>query len=190
MQLYTATPFESLPKIRADDDWMRKRQGLRLPIHSPSTQAAKQYWFTKIKQYAQAASQLGRSDIDKLAFVRDWNESADGIDRFYITVEIMEVTSKSWEKVNNIHASQELVANHLHVLDETRRVFKNGITFPGEIAQTDPLHLPTPTQGRLEDLPTPGPLPASISSQLSVSRPPAVAVVAKAMGLASETETR
>lgn len=168
MQLHSSN---GLPKLRANDDWLRQRQGLVLPVRSPSTPEAKQYFFSKMKEYALAASDSGNSKIDILALCREWNDTADGKFRCYITVEILETYMKTWEKVNNIHASQELIGQHLDILKDSRAIFRaSDMEFPTFIASDTMPSIPLAPQGRITDLS--GNTPASVSTQLSISHPP------------------
>lgn len=67
------------------DDWLRKRQGLALPALPPTTPEARKYFFEQVRKYAESASANGRQTIDFEAFAREWNQTADGKDRFYVT---------------------------------------------------------------------------------------------------------
>jgi hypothetical protein len=94
-------------KLHSNDDWLRRRQGLALPALPPTTTEARQYFFTKIREFSTLASDAGKSKIEYGKFAQEWNRSADGITRFYITTEVLSAYAKTWEKINNIWASKE-----------------------------------------------------------------------------------
>jgi hypothetical protein len=50
-----------------------------------------------------------RGKLNYEAFAHEWNQSANGKDQFYITSEVLSAYAKTWEKVNNICASQEMI---------------------------------------------------------------------------------
>src|SRR5215475_1121361 len=51
-------------KLKPNDDWLRRRQGLALPALPPTTPEACQYFFSKIHDYARLSSSTGRKSID------------------------------------------------------------------------------------------------------------------------------
>jgi len=56
------------------------------------------------------------SQIDYEKFACEWNSSADGKDRFYVTTEVLTAYAKTWEKNSNIRASQDLISNQLDMV--------------------------------------------------------------------------
>jgi hypothetical protein len=98
----TATLFV----VSHSDDWLHHKQGLALPAIPPTTSEAHQYFFIKIREYyAAAASASGHGKPDYEAFAREWNQSANGKDRHYVTTEVLSAYAKTWEKFNNVRAS-------------------------------------------------------------------------------------
>ena len=97
----TAAEFQISPSY----DWLRCRQGLALPVLPPTTLEARRYFFTKVCEHPALATAKGRGRLDYEAFAGEWNQSADGKDRLYITAEVLSAYAKTWEKVNNIWAS-------------------------------------------------------------------------------------
>ncbi|KAJ6616822.1 hypothetical protein B0H10DRAFT_2219161 [Mycena sp. CBHHK59/15] len=69
-----ASKFE----LNSSEDWLRRRQGVALPILPPTTLDARKYFFTEIRKFAALASSTGKKRIDFEAFAREWNGSADG----------------------------------------------------------------------------------------------------------------
>ncbi|KAG6825607.1 hypothetical protein H0H87_009081 [Tephrocybe sp. NHM501043] len=84
-----------------------------MPVLPPTTPEARKYFFSQAPRFAAIASSQGKMKIDYEAFAQEWNRSADGKERFYITTEVLAGYAKTWEKVNNIRASQELIADKL-----------------------------------------------------------------------------
>lgn len=152
------------------DDWLRRRQGLALPILPPTTPEARRFFFVEIARYAIAASDQGKKTIDYSAFARDWNRSADGRSRFYVTPEVLMAYAKTWEKNTNIRASQDLIAEALDVISQTSQVFAAPEqSFPNFL--TAPPSLKHPAAGLLEDTSNSAMLPLSLSTDLALSRP-------------------
>lgn len=110
-------------KLSANDDWLRQRQGLALPVLPPTTPEARQYFFTKIHEYAMLASGNDKSKINYEIFAQDWNQSADGRTRYYVTTEVLAAYAKTWEKINNIHASKELISRKITAVQQSRQIF-------------------------------------------------------------------
>jgi hypothetical protein len=151
-------------KLNSSDDWLRKQQGLALPVLPPTTPEARQYFFRKVREYAALASSEGKRKVDYEAFAREWNKSADGKDRFYITTELLAAYSKSWEKNSNIRASQEMM---LHMVSRSAQVF-SAPTKPFPSYLTASPHSTQPSRGVLEVRDAPD-LPSSISTDLAVT---------------------
>jgi hypothetical protein len=110
-------------KLNASDHWLRKRQGVALPVLPPTTLEARQYFFTKIRELSTLASSEGKSQIDYERFACEWNSSADGKDCFYVTTKVLTAYAKTWEKNSNIRASQDLISDQLDMVQQTSHVF-------------------------------------------------------------------
>ncbi|KAF8133169.1 hypothetical protein K438DRAFT_1787686 [Mycena galopus ATCC 62051] len=80
-----ASKFE----LNTSDDWLRRRQGVALPILPPITLDARKHFFTGIRKFAGQASTAGKKKIDFEAFAREWNSSADGKTRYYVTGDVL-----------------------------------------------------------------------------------------------------
>ncbi|KAF8190775.1 hypothetical protein BJ912DRAFT_1058509 [Pholiota molesta] len=155
--------------VSASDDWLRRRQGLALPILPPTTLEARQYFFMEIGKYAATASKDGKKAIDYSAFAQEWNRSADGKSRCYITPEVLAAYTKTWEKNTNIKASQDLIADALDSASKTSQVFAaTHLPFPDFLtALPASIH---PLEGVLEsNSDSFTDLPSSISTNLAVS---------------------
>jgi len=119
------------------DDWLRKRQGLALPVLPPTTLEARKYFFAKIRWFAALASESRKSKVDFEAFAREWNQMADGKDRFYVSTEVLAAYAKTWEKTSNIRASQELVSEQLDHVRQTANIFvASQLPFPSYLTHT------------------------------------------------------
>jgi hypothetical protein len=79
--------------------------------------------FDKIQFFTTLASSNGKGKIDFEAFAQEWNQSANGKDQFYITTDVLCAYAKSWEKTNNIHASQELISDKINMIKKTGKIF-------------------------------------------------------------------
>jgi hypothetical protein len=155
-------------QISPSYDWLRCQQGLALPVLPPTTLEARRYFFTKVREHTALATANGRGRLDYEAFAREWNQSADGKDRFYITAELLSAYAKTWEKVNNIHASQEMIQDKMDLIHQSREIFAaNHLPFPDFLTGT--ASSIQPRQGVI-DMDPAQPGPASISVELSVSR--------------------
>ncbi|KAJ7836589.1 hypothetical protein B0H14DRAFT_2589654 [Mycena olivaceomarginata] len=88
-------------KMKGSNDWFRRRQGVALPILPPSTPEARQYFFRMIPSFATAAADNAKHSIDYSAFAQEWNKTADGKTRYYITTEVLMAYAKSWKQNNN-----------------------------------------------------------------------------------------
>ncbi|KAF8074039.1 hypothetical protein FPV67DRAFT_1650749 [Lyophyllum atratum] len=160
-------------KLNASDDWLRRRQGLALPALPPTTPEARQYFFTKVRHFAALASASGKGRIDYEAFAQEWNRTADGKYRFYVTTDVLVAYAKTWEKASNIRASKELISDQLDVMRKTADVFAaRDLPFPSFITAT-----PTsiqPCQGVIDvdpGLDGDEPIPASLTIDLARSHP-------------------
>ena len=110
-------------KLNSYDDWLRKRQGLALPVLPPTTPEARKYFFTEIRIFAKIATDDKKKKVDFEAFAQEWNRTADGKERFYVTFEVLSAYAKTWEKSNNAHASQELISSQLQEVKATAEIF-------------------------------------------------------------------
>ena len=86
-------------KMKGSNDWLRRRQGVALPILPPSTPEARQYFFRTIRSFATAAADNAKHSIDYPAFAQEWNKTADGTTRYYITTEVLMAYAKSWKQI-------------------------------------------------------------------------------------------
>ncbi|KAJ6631371.1 hypothetical protein B0H10DRAFT_1938265 [Mycena sp. CBHHK59/15] len=122
-----ASKFELNPS----EDWLRRRQGVSLPILPPTTLDARKYFFTEIRKFAALASSTGKKRIDFEAFAREWNGSADGKTRQYVTGDVLSTYSKTWEKISNIRASQDLIVAKIDLVRQTGQLFSaDTLSFP------------------------------------------------------------
>lgn len=174
MDQYTDT-ITSIFKLNPSDEWLRKRQGLALPVLPPTTPEARQYFFKKVKEYATlASSEGGKGKINYEAFAQEWNKTADGKYRFYVTTELLAAYAKSWEKNGNIRASQDMILDKLYTVSRSAQVF-SASTQPFPSYLTSSPHSTQPSQGVLEVSDIPGhelaPVPSSISTALALSHP-------------------
>ena len=80
-----------------------------------TTPEARKYFFSKIREFSETASINNKKTVNFEAFAQEWNRTADGKERFYVTVEVLSSYAKSWEKMSNIHASQELISQQMKV---------------------------------------------------------------------------
>ncbi|KAG6849717.1 hypothetical protein H0H93_006014 [Arthromyces matolae] len=155
-------------KRNSNNDWLRKRQGLALPVLPPTTLTARQYFFSRIRHFATLAAENGKSKVDFTSFAHEWNQTANGKDRFYITGEVLAAYAKAWEKASNIRASQELIADGMDLISQTRSVFAaKTIPFPDFITQPDPCANMQPTQAVIDN---DHPAPPSLTVELPISR--------------------
>lgn len=127
---------------------MRKRERLALPILPPTTLDARKYFFSKISSFTDTAAATGKKKIDFLAFCQEWNQTADGQTRFYITPELLALYAKSWEKISNIRATEELMREQLDSTKASARIFAAEDRPLPDYLTTTPFQL-TPRQGLL-----------------------------------------
>jgi hypothetical protein len=188
MDRYSDT-ITSTIKLNLSDEWLRKRQGLALPVLPPTTPEARQYFFKKVKEYATLASsegpEGGKGKINYEAFAQEWNKTADGKYRFYVTTELLAAYAKSWEKNGNIRASQDMILDKLHEVSRSAQVF-SASTQPFPSYLTSSPHSTQPSQGVLEVSDILGhKLPSSISTALALSHP---SILVEAGSLGSERD--
>jgi hypothetical protein len=130
MEPYTESAAQTF-KLSSNDNWLRKRQGLALPALPPTTPEARKYFFTKIREFSEVATTETKKKVNFEAFAQEWNRTADGKERFYVTFEVLSAYAKSWEKANNVRASQELMSGQLQEVKKTAEIFlANGKPFP------------------------------------------------------------
>lgn len=110
-------------KLNSNDDWLRQRQGLALPVLPPTTPEARKYFFTKIRKFSEVATDDKKKKVNFESFAREWNRTADGKERFYVTFEVLSAYAKNWEKTNNARASQELISSQLKEVKATAEIF-------------------------------------------------------------------
>ncbi|KAF5379066.1 hypothetical protein D9615_005940 [Tricholomella constricta] len=161
--------FQMIPT--SSDHWLRQRQGLALPALPPTTPEARKYFFSQVRHFAALASANGKSRINYELFAREWNQTADGKSRFYVTTDVLMAYAKTWDKSTNIRASKELITNKISVIDKTRNVFAApDIPFPSFITTT--ATSTQPSQGVLDIDPTGDePVSASLTVSLAQSHP-------------------
>jgi hypothetical protein len=110
-------------KLNINNDWLRCRQGVALPILLPTTPEARKYFFSTIGKFVADASTKGNRKINYVDFAKAWNQTADGKTRCYVTSDVLAAYAKTWDKTNNARASQELIeANFL--VTQTRELFQ------------------------------------------------------------------
>ncbi|KAF9037329.1 hypothetical protein BDZ89DRAFT_1129855 [Hymenopellis radicata] len=143
------TPFaRSLPHFKANDEWLRSRQALAMPARPPTTSEARSYFFANIKIFSAQAAQDGKRKINFDQFTRQWNSTADGKTRFYITPELLMAYAKGWERTNNIRASQEIINDTLKDVSRSATAFiANNVPFP---SISGPPSFPQPARGILD----------------------------------------
>ena len=162
----TARLFDVSP----NDDWLHHKQGLALPAIPPTTSEPHQYFFVKIHEYAVAASASGQGTPNYEAFAREWNQTADGKERCYVTTEVLSAYAKTWEKFNNIHASREMASDKMDLARQSGDIFAAPhIPFPEFLTGTAVSI--QPQQGVI-DMDPAQQVPQSISVELPISHGP------------------
>ena len=172
MEPYNEVSSIKYNKLNANDNWLHKRQGLALPALPPTTPEARKYFFSKIRHFATLASENGRGKINYEAFAQEWNQSADGQTRFYVTADVLSAYAKSWEKASNICASQELIKGKMDRIQQTANSFAAPLQLFPAFLTSSPITV-HPHQGVIDllDDPTTS-IPPSISMELAISLPP------------------
>jgi hypothetical protein len=144
---------------------------LALPVLPPTTTEAQKFFFTQIRRFADEASLNGKQKINFETFAQEWNQTADGKERFYVTVEVLSSYAKSWDKISNIRASEEIIANQLTKIRESQKIFAApNSDFPSYMT-TDAIQI-HPSQGVVnyyDAVTTP-----SLSTDPPLSRPPPI----------------
>jgi hypothetical protein len=173
MEAYSPESAKVYP-LNKNDDWLRKRQGLALPVLPPTTTEARKFFFSQIHRFANDASLNGKQKIDFQTFAQEWNQSADGKERFYITMEVLSSYAKSWEKLTNIRTSEEIIGEQLTKIRESRQIFAAlNSAFPSYM-MTNAVQI-HPSQGvvdRYDAFTTP-----SLVTDLALSRPTPVQAI-------------
>jgi len=156
-------------KLKSNNDWLRQRQGLALPALPPTTPEAHRYFFSNIQKFSTLAANSGKGRIDYESFAKEWNRSADGKTRFYITTEVLATYGRTWEKTNNTRASKELISEQLEHIHQSQKIFAAPqASFPTFLTgSSTAVH---PQQGVI-DLDQVQRIPTSLSVELSISRP-------------------
>jgi hypothetical protein len=167
MDPYGAAAATEYP-LNDGDDWLRKRQGLALPVLPPTTPEARKFFFLKIREFSEAASVDNKKTVNFEAFAQEWNRTADGKERFYVTTEVLSSYAKSWEKISNVRTSQELISKEMQSLSRSSQVFMaTQKAFPNSLTSA-PTQI-QPSRGVIEIYDNTS-IPASISTALSLSR--------------------
>ncbi|KAK4700876.1 hypothetical protein P7C70_g5367, partial [Phenoliferia sp. Uapishka_3] len=118
-------------KLNSSNDWLRRRQGVALPILPPSTVAARQFYFKKLPTFFSAKTSGGKLTFKLEEFAVSWNHTADGVERVYITPELLSAYGKVWDRVNNQRATEDLVSEGLSELKISTTVIQHPAnTFP------------------------------------------------------------
>jgi hypothetical protein len=168
MEAYSLDSAKAYP-VNKNDDWLWKRQGLALPVLPPTTTEAQKFFFTQIRHFADEASLNGKQKINFKTFAQEWNQTADGKERFYVTMEVLSSYVRSWERITNIRASEEMISKQLAKIRESRQIFTApNISFPAYMVM-DAVQI-HPTWGVVDHydmFTTP-----SLSTDLALSRPP------------------
>jgi hypothetical protein len=165
MESYSKNTAETY-LLKGNNDWLRQCQGLALPVLPPTTLEARKYFFSQAHHFAAIASAKGKGKINYEAFAQEWNRSADGKNRFYVTTEVLASYAKTWEKTNNIHASEELVVDKMDLTSKTRNIFAAPhLPFP-EYLTDNPVSV-QPSRGVID---FDDPVPFSLSTDFPTSR--------------------
>ncbi|KAJ7434171.1 hypothetical protein FB451DRAFT_1379978 [Mycena latifolia] len=160
-------------KLNSNNDWLRRRQAVALPILPPNTPEARKYFFSKIGSFVAEASASGKCRVNYNDFAREWNRSADGKDRYYVTPDVLSAYAKSWDKTNNARASQELIAAKMDLVRQTGELFRApSAPFPtsliGDASVAHPRHGVIDLMATDSDGPS---VPSSIDADVAISRP-------------------
>jgi hypothetical protein len=173
MEPYSESAAQTF-KLSSNDNWLRKRQGLALPALPPTTSEARKYFFTKIREFSEVATTEKKKKVNFEAFAREWNRTADGKERFYVTFEVLSAYAKTWEKANNVRASQELMSGQLQEVKKTADIFlATKKPFPSYLTSESTQIQPSRGVIVIEELAVPSSL--STESELSHSYYPAPA---------------
>ena len=165
MEPYTESAAQTF-KLSSNDHWLRKRQGLALPALPPTTPEARKYFFTKIREFSEVATTEKKKKVNFEAFAQEWNRTADGKERFYVTFEVLSAYAKSWEKANNVRASQELMLGQLQEVKKTAEIFlATGKPFPSYLTSESTQIQPSRGVIAIEE----SAVPSSLSTELSHS---------------------
>ncbi|KAJ7867866.1 hypothetical protein B0H13DRAFT_1897403 [Mycena leptocephala] len=111
-------------KLNINNYWLRRRQGIALPILPPTAPEARKYFFSTIGRFVADASAKGNCKINYVDFAEAWNQTADGKTRCYVTSDVLAAYAKTWDKTNNARASQELIDAKMDLVTQTRELFQ------------------------------------------------------------------
>ncbi|KAJ6626312.1 hypothetical protein B0H10DRAFT_2211200 [Mycena sp. CBHHK59/15] len=125
-------------KLNSNNDWLRRRQGLALPILPPTTPEGRKYFFSKIGDFVAEASANSKRKINFVRFAKAWNGTADGKTRFYVTADVLAAYSKSWDKTNNSRASQELIEAKMDLMSAENLLQKSDWIGQGKVWASAP----------------------------------------------------
>jgi hypothetical protein len=134
----------------------------------PTTPEAHKYFFLKIREFSEAASINNKKTVNFEAFAQEWNRTADGKECFYVTTEVLSAYAKSWEKMSNVRASQELISEQMQSLSRSSQIFlAREQPFPNSITSN-----PTQVQPSRSviDVHNNTLIPTSLSTALPLSR--------------------
>jgi len=167
MGSYSKKACVRFPLKSQSDDWLRKQQGLALPILPPTTLEARKYFFSQICNFAEEVSSNGKQKINFETFACQWNTTTDGKECFYVTVEVLVSYAKSWEKVTNNRASEELISEQLHQVRLSGKVFAvPNVPFPSYLIGT--AQSISPMHGVFDKFDS-GIIPTSLTAAISLS---------------------
>ncbi|KAL7410044.1 hypothetical protein BDY24DRAFT_444398 [Mrakia frigida] len=178
-------PLPPVPSERkkqtASQDWLRQKQGVALAILPPTTLFAMRY-FHKTQPSFVVTGRGGKTSVNWVGFAQGWNETADGVERTYITPDMLMAYSKRFEKASNTRATLAKAPDDIRRIEEMRTALNNPeIPFPSSSSIPSSVQ-PTPSNGAdsLADL------PSSLSLDVPISRPiPPLQTSTQATDLAS-----
>lgn len=158
----------SIYHLNQNNDWLRRWQGLALPILLSTTPEARKYFFSEIRNFSTLAARNKQAKINYSLFAQKWNQTADGTSRFYVTTEVLIAYAKSWEKASNTSASKEIIQDKITAIQQSGIAFAApDIPIPDSL--TGIASSSHPTQGVI-DLDGIAPIPASLSTDLPISK--------------------
>lgn len=109
----------------------------------------------------------GKKNIDFESFAKQWNCSADGKTRYYVTTDVLNSYSKTWDKISNIRASQDLITAKIDLVRQTGELFSE-LPFPESLKGNPTFTYP---QRGVLSLDGDQDIPQSISVGLAISHP-------------------
>ncbi|KAJ7278111.1 hypothetical protein C8J57DRAFT_1221969 [Mycena rebaudengoi] len=111
----------------------------------------------------------GKRRINYNNFVKEWNHSAYGKTRYYVTLDVLTAYRKSWDKTNNARASQELITAQVDLVQQTGELFR-APTLPFLDSLKGVASAAQPTRGILDLMDSPI-VPHSVDIELVGSHP-------------------